>query len=327
MKSEIICPCDDFVVGSEVFDDVDASFDVGCFHSDHHKHEELTTQERSMLENELMDQIEMGRHAFETIMNMNHADLVEVCAPWDSPLCQAVRDLGGTAVALGHHNGFDLNTMEGYKNALAVIGKLRPRYVHISPPCYLWSPFQNCAKRTPQQLIQFQKGRNVSRKLISRCCRILEVQIYELNGHGSQAHDTDDHEHHGGGEHPLAAQSWSRWLKNAVVGSRYTDAAMGCSINPSNSSYVNLGDGLPRNVWFGMPWRACHHPVGTHRKIEGAITPTTATYPVILCRRFAKAILKSEVSDNMFHSILASDQVANQEIAAGSDAGEQGHDH
>ena len=33
-------------------------------------------------------------------------DLVELCAPWDSPLFQAVEDLGGIVVRLGPHNGY-----------------------------------------------------------------------------------------------------------------------------------------------------------------------------------------------------------------------------
>lgn len=169
--------------------------------------------------------------------------------------------------------------------------------------------------------------------MISRCCRILEVQIYELNGHGSHAQDTDGHEHHGGGEHPLAAQSWSQTQLGKMAqkcGGRFT--VYGCC----HGMFHQPSKKLLRKPWGWFTTKRlvrdalesrCHHPPEMHRKIEGAITPTTATYPVILCRRFAKAILKSEVSDNMFHSILASEQVANQEIAAGSDAGEQGHDH
>lgn len=40
-------------------------------------------------------------------------DLVEICAPWDSPLSQAVIDAGGKAERWGCHNGFDLSTKSG----------------------------------------------------------------------------------------------------------------------------------------------------------------------------------------------------------------------
>ena len=170
--------------------------------------QELKNKQRQELGEVLTEQIELGDRYFEEILNQNHVDLVEVCAPWDSPLCQAVRDLGGTALALGLHNGFDLNTVQGYKRALAVVRQLKPKYVHISPPCHLWSSFQNCNPKQGQVLQEFLQARGKNKKLIARCCRILEVQLFELNGHGSHAHSTYEDLHHGGGEHPLNAQSW-----------------------------------------------------------------------------------------------------------------------
>ena len=48
-----------------------------------------------------------GDRVFEGLVGGRKIDLLELCAPWDSPLCQAVRDLGGTALALGrpHDSG------------------------------------------------------------------------------------------------------------------------------------------------------------------------------------------------------------------------------
>ena len=48
-------------------------------------------------------------------------DLVEVCAPWDSPLCDSVERLGGKTLRLGLHNGFDLSTKEGLRKASKVL--------------------------------------------------------------------------------------------------------------------------------------------------------------------------------------------------------------
>ena len=56
----------------------------------------------------------------EGLVGGHRVDLLELCAPSHSPGCQAVRDLGGKALALGIHNGYiyDLLTVEGYKRAL-----------------------------------------------------------------------------------------------------------------------------------------------------------------------------------------------------------------
>ena len=70
-------------------------------------------------------------------------DLVEICAPWDSPLSQAVIDAGGTVERWGCHNGYDLSTKSGCVKALKRLKQVRPRYVHISPPCDPWSIMQS----------------------------------------------------------------------------------------------------------------------------------------------------------------------------------------
>ena len=43
-------------------------------------------------------------------------DLLEVCAPWDAPLTQTVREFGGKAMSIiGVHNGYDLTTLKGFR--------------------------------------------------------------------------------------------------------------------------------------------------------------------------------------------------------------------
>ena len=49
--------------------------------------QELKNKQRQELSEVLTEQIELGDRYFEEILNQNHVDLVEVCAPWDSPLC------------------------------------------------------------------------------------------------------------------------------------------------------------------------------------------------------------------------------------------------
>ena len=87
-------------------------------------------------------------------------DLLEVCAPWDSPLAASVASLGGKVMRLGIHNGFDLSTTKGYHMAAEVIKTKKPRYVHCSPPCYAHSVVQNGNQRNTEQvnnLVQKQK--------------------------------------------------------------------------------------------------------------------------------------------------------------------------
>ena len=74
-------------------------------------------------------------------------DLVEVCAPWDSTLSKAVEEAGGKAYRMGLHNGYDLMTRAGLRKAVETLKKLRPRYVHISPPCYPWTIMNNAIRR------------------------------------------------------------------------------------------------------------------------------------------------------------------------------------
>ena len=298
---------------SECLCDVDCcpGFDVE-FCLNHHTLESITQQQQHEITDNLTQQLEQAERYFEDVLRQSHVDLVEVCAPWDSPLCRAVRECGGTAIALGVHNGFDLLTTQGYRKAIDVIRKLRPRYVHISPPCHLWSPFQNCTKRTEQQWEEFLGKRKVSKKLIERCCRLLEIQMFELDGHGGQSHDVlENSQRHGGGEHPLRAQSWQQTSLGKLAkqcGGRFT--VHGCCHGMIH---------WPTKKLLQKPWgwfsssphvrhaleSRCTHASYQHVPIEGAVTPTTAVYPQVLCRRFAKAILRPSVPGQMFQGTCA----------------------
>ena len=44
-------------------------------------------------------------------------DLIEVCAPWDSPLTQEVESKGGKAMRLGLHNGYDLSSRRVFESS------------------------------------------------------------------------------------------------------------------------------------------------------------------------------------------------------------------
>ena len=62
-----------------------------------------------------------------------HLDLLEVCAPWDSPLGKSVERHGGTVMRLGVHNGFDLSTTKGYQKASEILRNKRKHRVLLTP--------------------------------------------------------------------------------------------------------------------------------------------------------------------------------------------------
>ena len=85
--------------------------------------------------------------AFEELTE-RRCDLLEVCAPWDSPLSEAVEKAGDWAIRIGLHNGYDLSTKEGLHKAMYLLRKVRPKYVHVSPPYCPFSCMQNANQRT-----------------------------------------------------------------------------------------------------------------------------------------------------------------------------------
>ena len=160
-------------------DDVDDDEQQHVFEENeiHHVEKQDNQKRKQTVLDHLQREIDTATWCFETMVHNSQIDLIELCAPWDSPLCSAVRELGGTALALGPHNGCDLTTMDGYRKVLRIVRKVRPRYLHMSPPCYLWSPMQNCSVKQGDRLEQFLRDRRLSKKLISRGCRILEIQV------------------------------------------------------------------------------------------------------------------------------------------------------
>ena len=233
-------------------------------------------------------------------------DLIEICAPWDSPLSQAVLDLGGSAMRLGVHNGFDLGTRAGLTKALQVVRKLRPRYAHFSPPCDPWTSMNNANQNTIDQVLRLEEKRRVSRRLLKNCRTIMEVQMQELQGDA-------------GGEHPLRAQSWSEvsWKHMCKLGSgrfRVDGCMFGCK-SPKSGRPLQKPWG-----WFSSCesirqklQRRCTHENHEHDPIEGEITSSTAVYPRQLCLTFAKALMSTKVQvDSILKSVRQGSVFANE---------------
>ena len=254
---------------------------------DHVSH--LFRQTQTKLETETV-------HAFRRLQGVVQLDLLEVCAPWDSPLVSAVKQQGGQAMAIGLHNGYDMSTKGGLVRAMKLVKKRKPRYVHISPPCFPWSPYQNCNQKTEKQRENLEAKQRMSRKLIQNCRKLCEFQLQQVQGHCGGTAVTDRHV---GGEHPLRASSWDSTDMGKMAnmcGGRFT--VYGCQhglIDPKSGLSLQKAWG-----WFStmQPVREvleskCSHPKGTHGLIEGGITAMTAVYPSLLCERFAKALMQT----------------------------------
>ena len=118
-------------------------------------------------------------HAVDSLRQLTGVgtlDLLEVCAPWDAPLTQTVREFGGKAMSIGVRNGYDLSTLKGFQSAAKLIRTCRPKYLHISPPCDPWTAVQTCNQRNPEQVHQLQERRQVTQKLLRNLRRLVEIQ-------------------------------------------------------------------------------------------------------------------------------------------------------
>ena len=113
---------------------------------------ELSADMRRQIQQGVDDERFDVQKSWLDVVRASRLDLLEVCAPWDSPLAKAVREQGGTAMAIGVHNGFDLSTREGFLKAAALVRETKPRYIHFSPPCCPWSSLQNANQRNEKQV-------------------------------------------------------------------------------------------------------------------------------------------------------------------------------
>lgn len=232
---------------------------------------------------------------FDELCCPERVDLMEVCAPWDSPLSEAVERLGGTTVRLGLHNGFDMSTKSGLRKALALLRRVKPRYVHLSPPCFPFTIMQNANQRTPEQKQQLEMKRNHGRKILENCCKLLEVQIQELGCQGGFSHDGEMHD--GGGEQPLRALSWKEPAlrkASAMCGGRFrVDGCCHGLIDGKTNKLMQKSFGwLSNNMAIRKAiQRTCNHKPDMHIPVEGGRTASSAVYPKLLCSRFARALL------------------------------------
>jgi len=278
--------------------EIDGVFDVFVDHPfSENETQNMEPHDRTVLTAHLQDELTKGSQALHDLLRNQKLDLLEVCAPWDSPLSSTIRSMGGKAYSIGNHNGFDLSTRKGFLRAANFIREFKPGYLHVSPPCFPWSPLQNCNQRTVEQRQALEEKRQTSKRILKHCRKLIEIQLYENNEDGGLAYETDGSSCHAGGEHPLRAQSWSLDDMRTMLrmcGPRF--AVHGCR----HGLVCRKTGELIQKPWGWFSTHkgvrdklaaVCNHGTGVHKKIEGSITASTAVYPPLLCRRFAEAIL------------------------------------
>ena len=104
-------------------------------------------------------------------------DMLEIGAPVDSALKQAMESEGGTVFSMGLWNKFDFDRRGIVTKAKEYVEVNRPRRVHISPPCTPFSILQKMSQRNPEQKEQLRKQITWGTKVINY---MIEVGIYAL---------------------------------------------------------------------------------------------------------------------------------------------------
>lgn len=230
-------------------------------------------------------------------------DLIEVCAPWDSPLCEHVMKQGGRAMRLGCHNGYDLSTKAGLIRAMQTLRKHRPRYLHFSPPCDPWTIMNNANRRTQDQVDRILEKQKHGRRILKNCRKLAELQVRELGGDA-------------GGEQPLRASSWKETSWKHIVSLCQTQRFRcdGCMFDLRSPKTGNLL--LKSWGWFSSRkdivdklQKKCCHGTCAHEPIEGDITSSTAVYPPDLCKAFARVLRQSRSQVHAIFKQLAQIQV------------------
>lgn len=163
----------------------------------------------------------------------------------------------------------------------------------------------------PQNKLKLsQRKKRVGRRILENCCKVLEVQLLDLQAQGGI---TDDSESSVGAEQPFRASSWKepalRKLTRACGGSFRVDGCRHGLPHPVTQKPMPKSFG-----WLSTSPRvrsalqhSCQHKIGDHHPIEGSITSSTAVYPKLVCERFAKALM--HVKDHFCEASLFVEQL------------------
>ena len=123
---------------------------------------------------------------YKSITQRQRLDLIEGCAPIDSPLSATVIKRGGKAERFGLHNA-DLFDNSKFSWARTNAEIMKPRHMWLSPPCTMFSTMQNASPWNKKSDYEKQEyKRRFSRTLLisNRC---LTLAIDQLN-RGGEVH-------------------------------------------------------------------------------------------------------------------------------------------
>ena len=195
-------------------------------------------------------------------------------------------------MAIGVHNGYDLSTSLGLRRAMALVRDTKPKYLHVSPPCGPWSSLQNANQGNPNLVKRLHEQRLRSRRLLKNCCKLVALQRQEVQRPVGVCFEEQPQ--------PLRATSWQlpemKEMLRLCGATRFqVDGCRHGLKDPQTGVSLRKPWG-----WFSSSpkvrqvlARKCNHEAGTHEQIQGGRRAAqTATYPYLLCRRFAKAILQ-----------------------------------
>ena len=215
---------------------------------------------------------------------------------------------------MGLHNGFDLATRVGLVRALAKLRELRPRYLHISPPCFPWSPLSHTNQRNPEQIQRMKEKRQHGRLILKNCLKLIQVQRQELDGQSGMGPDCQ--ESHAGGEQPLRASSWKEPTVRKMMqlcGERFRcdgcqfdlrDKGTGSLIQKPWGWFSSL-----KGIKEALNKTCSKHDQHQHAHPTGRDLAVTAIYPQALCKTFARALMRHK-QEEMERCICSASRLA-----------------
>ena len=108
---------------------------------------------------------------YRPVTQRHRLDLIEVCAPIDSPLTKIVLRRGGKAERFGLHNAGFSNDMK-ISWARNYAATMKPRHMWLSPPCTMFSQMQNANpwyKKTDEEKRDYKRRFARALLIFSRC--------------------------------------------------------------------------------------------------------------------------------------------------------------